>query len=416
MIFGTMFGKRKKLLSLTDTPQAPKLGNIALPSESPLPTVYHPPPPLKSILKTSLPDRRSTTPLPSSSSKSRHDLSVEGQSSRYRTMSMTTNVPLKPVTTRHEDKELMKPHKSGISILVYGFKSMLRICCSPVLSSSSKSRTSVIDQPTLCAGSSSSYVKGGGSSSSSSSYTKPVDWTSSGNNDITCRMNVQTTCTVLPEAHGYRSRKSSMNGYHERPPKVLDSTPKYMKATVSEVPLKAESVALSWPLVEPKSRSRRHNPTIYFDIRFDPIPRGDYGVREHYGSHTTPLSRSVAELPASTHCTLTEMVIYVRDAKMWPIVVNRQEGIRCIDIYQAIYDTFSQRLTDAELRLMDDGYRKRCKLHFEQRCKDSPGIADYHKRMGMLRVDYLRSRRVFNGLTMNPDGTWTLDFYTPHAS
>ena len=174
--------------------------------------------------------------------------------------------------------------------------------------------------------------------------------------------------------------------------------------------MKAEAIALSWPLTEPNRNSRRQRMSICFDVAFD--PRKPKGV-------TVPVSNDVAHrmdmpyddirLQASTHCILTEMRLTLdqEEFKCWPIKVKRKEGVRCLDVFEAIYKTLQHRLTDEDVRTFGEARIQRCYRFCVQRCIDSPGLSDYNKQYGMRRVDLLRGRRFFRGIVQSGDD-WIL--------
>ncbi|KAJ7583456.1 hypothetical protein C8J56DRAFT_210192 [Mycena floridula] len=109
------------------------------------------------------------------------------------------------------------------------------------------------------------------------------------------------------------------------------------------------------------------------------------------------ITREEEELPVSTHCKVTKMVIVCRELSRWPVRVERREGIRCIDVFIAIYETFQKPLTSTERRELNSNSSS-CQRHFEQRCRDSPGITEVNLRQGLLRIDLLRGQRIFRGI------------------
>lgn len=160
-----------------------------------------------------------------------------------------------------------------------------------------------------------------------------------------------------------------------------------------KVPMKSEAIALSWPLTEPNRtspRKQRLQRSVCFDLAFD--PRKSRGVTMPITpdvAHRMDMPHDLIRLPASTHCTLTEMRIYLdrEEFKCWPIRVKRKEGVRCLDVYEAIYKTLQHRLTDEDVRAF--------------------GLPDYNMQHGMRRVDLLRGRRFFRGLQQSGDD-WIL--------
>ncbi|KAJ3930800.1 MAG: hypothetical protein NXY57DRAFT_278999 [Lentinula lateritia] len=214
------------------------------------------------------------------------------------------------------------------------------------------------------------------------------------------------------DSHMLWKRKVSHDGDDSRPTYAGDGKPLggYRKATPSAVPMKAEAIALNWPLREPDRSPRKQRISICFDVAFD--PRASKGVTVPYDidiAHRRDMSHTDIRLPASTHCILTEMRIFIdsEEFRCWPIRVKRKEGIRCLDVYEAIYKTLQHRLTDDDVRTFGEARIQRCWNYCLQRCIDSPGLPEYNKQRGIRRVDLLRGRRFFRGLVQSGDD-WIL--------
>ncbi|KAJ7163454.1 hypothetical protein C8R43DRAFT_282450 [Mycena crocata] len=171
---------------------------------------------------------------------------------------------------------------------------------------------------------------------------------------------------------------------------------------INKAPLKEESISLSWPLVRWSANpKRKQQPLLYFDIGFD--PRHPQNLRDkRMGGDWLLLSDTDRRLPASTHCTLTEM--FIDCPLIGLITVKRAAGIRCIDVFRDIYDAYRRRLREDEAPQDISRYYR----FFEQRCLDSPG-PDAEKRAGMRRVDLLRGHRFFDGLSRS-GADWKLEF------
>lgn len=181
---------------------------------------------------------------------------------------------------------------------------------------------------------------------------------------------------------------------------------------IFSAPLKAEAIALSWPLVEFVGEKRIRYPPIFFDVRCNPsADEWNIRARRRNQGCNTPLTPSEREMPVSTHCTVTNMLIYFVSPHLvgWPVPVRRDEGIRCIDIFQAIYEKLQGRLTSEDRRRYGEEYIRRCRPAFEQRCREDPGLPEYNERQGMRRVDLLRGRTVFKGLKRS-GADWVLFF------
>ncbi|KAF7364701.1 Metallo-beta-lactamase protein [Mycena venus] len=165
-------------------------------------------------------------------------------------------------------------------------------------------------------------------------------------------------------------------------------------------PLKEESIALSWPLVKFLARKNSRSPLLYFDAGFD--PRLPINLRDNKSGQMSSMSDGDRKLPASTHCTLTEMVIQC--PKIGKITVKRSRGIRCIDVFSAVYDAYHEPVRSGELPEDMGRYLR----HFHKRCEDCPRPAE-EQRAGLRRVDLLRGKRIFDGLSRS-GADWKLDF------
>ncbi|KAJ3936958.1 MAG: hypothetical protein NXY57DRAFT_33085 [Lentinula lateritia] len=155
-----------------------------------------------------------------------------------------------------------------------------------------------------------------------------------------------------------------------------------------KVPMKPEAIALTWPLMEPNTTSPRKQgrAKICFDVAFD--PRKDNNVVVLEGAfRMDSIPYETIRLPASTHCTLTEMSIFLdmEEFNRWPINVMRKDGIRCLDVLEAIHKMLQRPLTDGDVRTF--------------------GLAAAQR--GMRRVDLLGGRRFFRGLSQSGEN-WTL--------
>ncbi|KAJ6485234.1 hypothetical protein DFH09DRAFT_1210806 [Mycena vulgaris] len=166
-------------------------------------------------------------------------------------------------------------------------------------------------------------------------------------------------------------------------------------------PLKEEAISLSWPLVQYTAGKRSRKPILYFDIGFD--PRESKNLMDKQTAKFFPLQDADRILPASTHCALKKMIIDC--PHIGQITVRRSEGLRCIDVFAAIYDAYHRRLRREE----EPQDIHRYTLAFEQRCEDSPHSASELK-AGMRRVDLLRGKRIFDGLTRS-GADWKLHIH-----
>jgi hypothetical protein len=148
---------------------------------------------------------------------------------------------------------------------------------------------------------------------------------------------------------------------------------------------------------------------IYFDAGFNPrnVPR--FAVKAKRGMVYEPLTREEETMGVSTNARMLHMTIVNRKLEKWPIHIVTQRGIRVIDVFRAIYDTYSQPLTHGELKDFGAEYIDRCKRAFLQRCHDSPEFDHIEERRGMLRIDLMRGRRIFKGLIPVSGQPWTYE-------
>jgi len=165
---------------------------------------------------------------------------------------------------------------------------------------------------------------------------------------------------------------------------------------------------LSWPLVEYDKRRRDPEPLIYFDVGFNPrIPR--YAVKAKRGPVHEPLTREEEVMSVSTNAGMMSMTIICKKLQKWPIHLKRSDILRVVDVFRAIYDTYSQPLTHQDLKELGEEHIERCRRAFLQRCHDSLEFDHIEERKGMLRIDLLRGRRIFKGLITVPGQPWTYE-------
>ncbi|THU95913.1 hypothetical protein K435DRAFT_859091 [Dendrothele bispora CBS 962.96] len=185
---------------------------------------------------------------------------------------------------------------------------------------------------------------------------------------------------------------------------------------IQKVRTKSEVISLNWPLME---QSRVHKIRqalpIYFDVAFEPW----YSVQVWLPSEKRPKNffPQHEDMSASSHCVLTKMNISCDIMGMWPVTVERQDGIRCIDIFDAIYKTYAKPITEKEKVILGAEILARSEIAFRQRIKDSPGLPYIHERQGMLRVDTLINKRIFGGLVQDGnEEDWKLILKDPRQT
>ena len=119
-------------------------------------------------------------------------------------------------------------------------------------------------------------------------------------------------------------------------------------------------------------------------------------------------------MPASSHCVVTKMKIYCEDLHKWPIIAERAEGLRCIDIFEAIYKTFAVPLTAEDMDDYTPEFLSSCIPAFEQRCKDGPGLTEVSEARGLCRVDILKTQKIFKSISKKGrEPAWTLKLDRP---
>ena len=123
-----------------------------------------------------------------------------------------------------------------------------------------------------------------------------------------------------------------------------------------------------------------------------------------------PLSLLERNKPASNP-SLTEMVIHCMELPEWPVHVARQSGIRCVDVFEAIWATYNVVLTTTERSIHQDRVRD-----IERRRPPSEGT-----KKGVRRRDLLEGKTLFVGLdwmtphSLYPNGCWRLEVGTPFS-
>jgi hypothetical protein len=139
------------------------------------------------------------------------------------------------------------------------------------------------------------------------------------------------------------------------------------------------------------------------------------GVRAFidHTNYTRPLTEEEKNLPVSTHCVVTKMIIYADNMHRWPVIAERAEGLRCMDVFEAIYKTYAVPLTPQEKNEFTPEFLRSCMPAFLQRCKDGPGLTNVNEARGLCRVDTLQAQRIFRGLSKKGrEIAWTLTLDT----
>jgi hypothetical protein len=218
---------------------------------------------------------------------------------------------------------------------------------------------------------------------------------------------------IPPDYPQARPRHQSLTGHEIHTPRAPPSSRYTAKTHVVRVAQKEEAIALSWPLTVGETRGRMQHPLVYFDIWSN--PRHDPAAIRAFVGRFMPMSEADRNLPASSHCVLTEMDITCPILKTsFVIKVERPRGIRCIDVFQEIFNAYDIRLTRSEQETLASDIDDRCRTAFRKRCRDAPHLPPVNERQGMRRVDLLKGVRIFAGLTRDSrNQTWKLEFHQP---
>ncbi len=106
------------------------------------------------------------------------------------------------------------------------------------------------------------------------------------------------------------------------------------------------------------------------------------------------------------------MVIHCAELPDWPVHVARQSGIRCVDVFDAIRDTYNVVLTATERSIHQSRVRD-----IERRRPPTPEGA----KKGVRRRDLLDGKTQFLGLDWRtsdaryPNGCWCLKVGSPRT-
>ncbi|KAF5348479.1 hypothetical protein D9756_009599 [Leucocoprinus leucothites] len=161
-----------------------------------------------------------------------------------------------------------------------------------------------------------------------------------------------STCITTTPA---QEDRASVNGRGQHIPSLLI---KPLANTFQLSSKKGEAIAVSWPLADFASRAGKGTPSLYFDVGFDPR-KDEWAVRVDRGGFWGPIKRDEADISVSPHTTLNEMKIDLH--------VRRSSGLRCIDIFRGIFDTYNVVLTEKDKAQIGAAYLKRCERAFKQR-------------------------------------------------
>lgn len=168
-------------------------------------------------------------------------------------------------------------------------------------------------------------------------------------------------------------------------------------------------VNLHWQLLP-------YNPTMKeigkLQLRFDiTVPVSH--MRYITSTYPKPLRNADLDKPAADE-HLDEMTIECERLPQWLICIRRRNGIKCRDVFEAIFRTYNAVLLDEECRAIPEKHLAQVKAAFKTRCIESPGLIEYEESMGLRRVDLLKGKTLFLGLTRpTPDSNWVLKLGSP---
>lgn len=87
---------------------------------------------------------------------------------------------------------------------------------------------------------------------------------------------------------------------------------------------------------------------------------------------------------------------------LWPFMVRNPEGIKCEDIYNAVYENFQQYVSQSEYydwpQVRQIQVTKAYRARLSSRSNHNSGFVE-----GIQRVDYLGDNIMFRGLEPNPN-------------
>ena len=186
------------------------------------------------------------------------------------------------------------------------------------------------------------------------------------------------------------------------------------RLTTCNVAPPPKPVTLHWQLLP--YNPARSKKLLYFNVAHPPSL-----IRDHTRMPPVPLAQAEMEKLAA-EIPLSEMEIRCSQLPHWDIIVKPAGpgGVRCIDVYRAIHETFQKELSETERdHYIPAGRRKQCEAAWRKRCKEAPGLPEVHLKKGMCRIDLLEGRTIFMGLRRpvptddKPDRVWVLELGLP---
>ena len=131
---------------------------------------------------------------------------------------------------------------------------------------------------------------------------------------------------------------------------------------------------------------------------------------QHSNNVRDQITDEVLDELATSEPTTKMRITFEHQPFSWIIDIDNSKGIRCRDVFEAIYNAFNQQLTLGELWRVPN--RGACEEAFRIRnlVLGNPQAEWF---LGWKRVDVLLHHTIFHGLTMNPEGDWILNLGAP---
>jgi hypothetical protein len=168
--------------------------------------------------------------------------------------------------------------------------------------------------------------------------------------------------------------------------------------------------SVHWQLIPYSVRMQYGHPPLYFDVASDTD-----SIDKVFFDNVYPRRPLDAKDLNKTASDVEQMIIRCDDVPKWAtwnVVVNcspTDNIIRCGDVFREIHKTFNVAMSASEITWIPTSEKAACEQAFESRCKRSAGLTAWNKKQGMKRVDCLRGKTLFNGLTFDPEHSiWVL--------
>lgn len=188
----------------------------------------------------------------------------------------------------------------------------------------------------------------------------------------------------------------------------------YAPPGVSVTKRRPSETGLHWQLIPyDPARSKKH---FYFDVKDRPTAIIDVSSSDRY-TRSTISDEELSKPAAETRCTSMTIRINIPLFDDWLIEASNPGGLCCGHVFKAIHDSLRTPLTREErTRLLPPGSERLRKAQeaFELRCcKSAVEISARQQKNGMLRIDLLGERTIFNGIKRDlNDVNWVLELGT----